>query len=178
MHGLICVLYHSLWDWNYKGEQGFTLTKWDTTSSPYVVSNMQMLKMSFLDKRVFLFVLSLPDCCGKKSGWTSAVSLRGSEVSVFRLSLLLVHAMLCSSTNQRALHIYIFQYMRHESSSFRCSLQGSLQWLICLHLTLSSVSSASTPTMSMSSITTPTNLLRGLPLLPCLATPSPTIFVL
>ncbi|KAF7643361.1 hypothetical protein LDENG_00240730, partial [Lucifuga dentata] len=48
--------------------------------------------------------------------------------------------------------------------SFRLSLQGSPQQIICLHLTLSSASSSLTPTNFMSSFTTSINLLFGLPL--------------
>ncbi|KAF7650345.1 hypothetical protein LDENG_00127500, partial [Lucifuga dentata] len=48
--------------------------------------------------------------------------------------------------------------------SFRLSLQGSPQRIICLHLTLSSASSSLTPTNFMSSFTTSINLLFGLPL--------------
>uniref|UniRef100_A0A7N8XDK8 Rho guanine nucleotide exchange factor 25 n=1 Tax=Mastacembelus armatus TaxID=205130 RepID=A0A7N8XDK8_9TELE len=50
------------------------------------------------------------------------------------------------------------------SSPLGCSLQGSPQPIICLHLTLSSVSSSPTPTILMSSFTTSKNLLFGLPL--------------
>ncbi|KAF7660103.1 hypothetical protein LDENG_00288210, partial [Lucifuga dentata] len=42
--------------------------------------------------------------------------------------------------------------------SFRLSLQGSPQRIICLHLTLSSASSSLTPTNFMSSFTTSINL--------------------
>lgn len=55
--------------------------------------------------------------------------------------------------------LYIF-HMCTTSSSSGCSLQGSPQWVICPHLTLSPASTAFSPTISMSSITTSTNTMK------------------